>query len=167
MASEPQPLLIAADEEPDGFADALEELGTVTVTEPEVPPLGRSWSFDWGTERFRRGGRGPLEIRGVLTLVQWIDKCLRTQRNSSPIAPDGYGLDDPDRELSLPVSEINVGDLEERVRDALTFHPRIVDVVDFDLETNPDDEIALLTYTVVTDPPIEDAEVLTLRTRIT
>lgn len=165
------PDLIAPDpivDPEDGLAPlGASELPEVVVDDTPAPPLGRSWAFDFGSEQFERGrGGAPLETRGVSTLMGWIDKCLRTARGALPIHPAGYGVVDPDSIFGRPISELSAGDLENRFRDALTFHPRIADVADLTLLTDPTSSRAIAQYTIVTDPPADDASLLTVRTNL-
>ena len=142
----------------------VEELPTVVVDDAAPPPLGRTWVFDFGSEQFVRSRGVPLEVRGEQALVSWVDKCLRTARGSLPIHPPEYGLVEPDSIFGRPIDSLSAQDLEERFRDALTFHPRIADVTNLQLHTV--DDMAFVEFIIVTDPPSEDAELLTVRTNL-
>lgn len=122
------------------------------VQQEEPPPLGRSVAFDWTGGRFFRSQaqRGPLETRGIASLKEWVAKCLNTARGAHPVHPTGYGLVRADDMIGGPVGS-PPADLKDRIRDALTFHPRIEDVVDFVFDENPDDEFYGVSFTVVTD----------------
>jgi hypothetical protein len=152
----------------DGLASAVpgDDLPTVVVDEPREYPLGRAEVFDFGLGVFVEGGRGPAQTTGVQTLIGWIDKALHTQEGALPIHPPGYGLRDPYGLFGRPVMELSVGDLENDLRACLTFHPRIADVINVVLERDPDDEAAYVQYEVLLDPPVEDVELVTLRTRL-
>jgi hypothetical protein len=157
-------LFPAGPEIEDGLAPA-DDLPTIVVDDTDPPPLGRTWVFDYGADTFARGGRGPIETRGIGTLIQWIEKALRTQRGTSVLHPAGYGLVDPYVMFGRPVSELSEGEITVQLQ-ALTFHPRIVDVVHVRLLRDPSSEVAFVTYEVLTDPPTEDPALLTLKTRV-
>lgn len=158
------PLASAEEDDPnfDEEADLLDadELGLAeeSVAELEVdvgvatvPRTGRSWAFDFVTGRFvTRRGQGPLETSDDATLRGWIEKCLRTEREAHAIHRDtGFGL--PPGDLIGGGAEA-VADYEVRVRDALTVHPRITDVREFEARTDPEDpEVVWAWFTVVTD----------------
>jgi|1185.fasta_scaffold84709_2 phage baseplate assembly protein W len=150
------------DDEAERFIDSDEAPDVVVLDEPP-PPLGLSWAFSFEAHTFLRGGlSGPLETRGLATLRGWIEKCLQTERGQHPIHPPDYGLERPDI-LGEPVGDEAAADLEEAVRDALLFHPRITDVTEFevymgevDSSDDPnlivsDDEALYVSFTVVTD----------------
>lgn len=146
--------------DPDSALADLEATFAATVDPPslivvqdEPPPLGKSWAFDWPSMRFNLGNNGdsPLETRGMLTLIQWAEKCLRTARGAHPIHPPNYGLVDPKSIFGQPVAFAPIAELEARIKDALTFHPRIVDVTDFDSDFDPDDEWVAISFTIVVD----------------
>jgi hypothetical protein len=143
-----------------------EELPTVVVADAAPPPLGRSWPFDFGSEQFVRSRGVPLETRGTATLLGWIDKCLHTARGALPIHPPAYGLVDPDSIFGKPVAELSAQELEERFRDALTFHPRIADVTNMQIRTDPQSGRAWAQYLVVRDPPSEESALLTVKTSL-
>jgi hypothetical protein len=129
------------------------------------PPLGRSWLFDMGQERFALHGGRPQETRGTDTLVQWIDKFLHTQKGALPVHPPWFGLTDPYSIFGRPVGELSLADLLRDLED-MTNHPNIADVVDAQLVTNPIDDAAWLEIRVLTDPPSEDVELLTVQMRV-
>lgn len=168
-----------ADQEPDlipalppvaqeGLATVVaDDLPTVVVEDTEAPPLGRSWAFDRGLERFvRDGSLGPRQTRGVATLLVWIDKAIHTQRGALAIHPPGYGMRDPSSIFGQPVTSLSAQVIEQDLRECLTFHPRIADVTDTAIIVDPDSEAAYVEYSVLTDPPTEDAELLSIRTTL-
>jgi hypothetical protein len=126
----------------------------IVVVQEQPPPIGRSWSFDFPRQRFRDafGAHAPLTTNGVATLVQWAEKCLQTTRGAHPIHPPGYGLRDRTALIGHTVNGAPVAELESRIREALTFHPRIADIDDFayDFDTVADEYIAV-SFTLVLD----------------
>lgn len=130
--------------------DARTALPEVVVVEDTPPPVGRSWSFEFPRERFRRGrGNSPLSTHGDATLIQWAEKCLRTTRGAHPIHPPGYGLAHRNNLLGRALAGAPIAELEERIRDALTFNPKIADIRDFAYEIDPDDEGVAVAFTMV------------------
>lgn len=117
------------------------ETDDLVVSEGEAPPLGAAPAFDFSTNRWiTGGGYGPLMTREDRTLSFWIEKCLRTDRGAHPVHPDGYGMIRPFDLIGMPMDDLPLTDLFDRIRDALTFHPRIVDVTDFEADYDPDAE---------------------------
>jgi Protein of unknown function (DUF2634) len=151
----------ATDDDSRSFLDEDDQADVITVDAPP-PPLGLSWAFDFSTNTFLMGGiGGPLETRGLATLRGWIEKCLMTARGAHPIHPPDYGVEGLTDIIGDAATPEVAGGLEEVIRDALLFHPRITEVVDFaafvgehdDLDTSitPDDETLFVSFTVVTD----------------
>jgi hypothetical protein len=114
-------------------------------------PFGRSWRFDFEARRFDVGGSGhvPLVTTGIDTLAGWIEKCLMTPRGSCPIHSDEYGLEGLEELIGSDPSDSVA--LEAAVRDALTFHPRIIEVQDFEASWDEGDEVVEVSFTVILD----------------
>lgn len=125
----------------------------VIVIEEEPPPIGRSWSFNFPRQQFLTGlgGHSPLQTNGVATLVQWAEKCLRTARGAHPIHPPGYGLQNPHALIAQTIDGAPVAELEAQIREALTFHPRISDIDDFDYDFDETDEWVSIEFTMILD----------------
>lgn len=128
----------------------------IVVVRAEPPPIGRSWSFDFPRQRFRvaSGAHAPLTTNGVATLVQWAEKCLHTTRGAHPIHPPGYGLRDRNALIGQTIAGAPVAELETRVREALTFHPRITDIQDFSYDLDESDEWIAVSFTMVLDDTV-------------
>jgi hypothetical protein len=166
MASDADPTITPpAPEAEEGLTPPdADELPTVVVDPAPPPPLGRSWAFDFGSESFVRSRGVPLETRGTQTLLGWIDKCLHTERGALPIHPPEYGVVDLRSIFGRPVDQLSAQELEERFREALTFHPRIADVTDLRLVVDETAGTGHAEFAVITDPPTEDAELRSVRT---
>lgn len=125
----------------------------VILIEEEPPPIGRSWSFDFTRSMFRQSqqSHSPLTTNGVATLVQWAEKCLHTARGAHPIHPPGYGMRDPHSLIGQTIDGAPIAELEARIREALTFHPRIADIQDFAYDFDPSDEVVSVGFTMVLD----------------
>lgn len=123
----------------------------VTAERPE--PIGRSWAFDWALRRFVKpsGALGPKPTIGVETLQEWIEKVLNTARGAHPVHPANYGLVAPQGLMFGASSGEVPPDLEDRVVDALTFHPHISSVEDFAYDFDPDDEWLAVSFTIILD----------------
>lgn len=154
VPSSPEPL------DPDNALASLEadfeervDPPELLVVEEEPPPIGRSWAFDFVSGRFQSGatGKAPLATNGVATLIVWAEKCLRTVAGAHPIHPPGYGVRERSAVLGRAVAGAPVGELEQRIREALTFHPRIVDIEDFEFDFDPLDEWVNVTFSLVLD----------------
>lgn len=130
----------------------------LVVTADEQLPVGKGWAFDWGQRQFISAARqrGPRPTYGFETLSQWIEKCLRTARGAHPIHPAGYGLAATSSPLVGGNAMQTPPDLEDRVREALTFHPKIIDVTDFTYTQDPDDDALYVNFTV----ELNDSELL-------
>lgn len=131
----------------EGFDDAV----TVVATEP--PPLGRSWAFDFNESRFEVSptSRAPAETYGVQTLTTWCVKALQTAQGAHVIYPSDYGMREPNRWIGRRLTGADYAQMETDVHDALTFHPRIVNVVDFLAEQDPNQEYVEVSFTIVLD----------------
>lgn len=159
------PEAVSADVEFDRIADAIDNLplgdpDLIIEQQVEPVPLGRSPAFDFENGHFiTGGGRGPHMVRGLAGLRYWVEKCLRTARGAHPIHSGGYGLENPWDIIGQPLQSLSMGDLESRIHDALTFHPRIVDVTSFVATSDHDQEAVYLSFHVVLD----DESVLSFR----
>lgn len=125
----------------------------LVVTSQERPPLGKSWKFAFApTVGFvTNRGQGPLATFGIDTLKGWIDKCLHTARGAHPIHPPNYGVVDPFSLIGKHFDSHEQASYEDRVIEALLFHPRIAAVRDFGTSFDPDDEVLSIEMTVVLD----------------
>jgi len=122
------------------------------VEETPLPPFGKSWKFDFATSKFLKvPGRGPLRTQGIDTLRAWIEKCLFTARDAHPIYSEDYGTDDPFGWAGQPFTDEAVGDLERKVSEALTQHPRILEIEDFTTDYDPGDEELFVRFRCVID----------------
>lgn len=151
--------LFSEDELPDdadaAFATAEEGVDgadlQVTV-EPPPAPVGRSWAFDFTTKRFVMAGHSPIETRRTQTLRYWIEKCLRTPQGGVSIEPADYGFDDPTNIFGDQFDSADIATLEERVREALLFHPSITGIEEFVVEqSTEDEEVLLMSFEAVLD----------------
>lgn len=142
--------LLAATES--GLDDAA-VVDDLVVTEEDLPPIAKSWAYDFTNGVFITGnnGRGPRETRGLATLAVWIEKCLRTDRGAHPVHPAGYGMIRPFDMIGKPLDQAPLEELEPRIRDALTFHPRISDITDFVVDFDSDNEFVNVNFSVVLD----------------
>jgi hypothetical protein len=126
----------------------------LVVTAPQAVPIGRSWAYDFVEGKFITSvrARGALGTRDLATLKTWIEKALRTARGAHPVSPPGYGMLPP---TSADLVGMQVGiipaDIEDRVRDAVTFHPRIVDATDFAYAWSDDDDFLLINFSAILD----------------
>lgn len=124
----------------------------LVVAADEPPPLGRAWAFGWQDKRFLTAGSwSPLQTRGYDTLGGWIEKCLRTARGAHPVHPPGYGMPGGGPDLIGGPVGVVPADLEERIRDALTYHPRITDITNFDYDFDPNDDHLAVSFIVELD----------------
>lgn len=143
---------------PEEEAEALDDLSLqddddLVLARAPQPPFGRSWAYDFTRPGFMRpdAAHAPLETRGKETIYFWCIKALQTARGAHPVYPSDYGMDEPFGEIGRVFERTGSAGLETRVHDALTFHPRIVDVQDFSAFQDPNDDVILMSFTVVTD----------------
>lgn len=145
---------VGAAEEVDPFDTAASDDGSVeevVVTQPAPAPLAKSWAFDFNLGQFFHAGqRGPTPTFGLVTLRYWIEKCLMTERGGSLIHSESYGIEGLTELIGEPQGVLSAT-LRDRVTDALTFHPRISEVADFEITSDPDNEYVEVSFTVITD----------------
>lgn len=147
---------LSEDEEVAALDESIEDVpdeDDLVITVPALDPVGRSWAFDFQRRRFLigPGGHGPVATYGDATLKVWIEKCLNTDRGAHAIYSDDYGVDDLNDGFGGPTSQFPTGDYEQRIRDALTFHPRIVDVSGFVWDLDPADDAISVGFQVDLD----------------
>lgn len=106
-----------------------------------VRPCGPARLWDIGTERFH-----CFFAEGGL-----LHNCLRTDRGAHPVHPAGYGFVRPHPGLIGGAVGQIPADLEVRIREALTFHPRISDVSDFAYAFTDDEDFLSVGFTVALD----------------
>ena len=135
-------LLDEADSDFDGLDDPLAEDEDAELILEDAPhALGRTLVLDSNRSGFVKRGRGPMTVRGEVALREWIEKCLRTHEGAHPIHPAGYGLEEMLADyIGDSVETLDLDDFEDAVRDALTYHPAIDDIENFDFNIVDDDE---------------------------
>jgi hypothetical protein len=132
--------------------EAVDGEDLVVTIEPGPTPLGRSWAFDFTTKRFVMAGHQPIETRREQTLRYWIEKCLRTPQGGAVIEPPEYGLDAPANIFGDQFDSADVATREERIREALLFHPAITGIDGYEAAPDPEDEEVLLeSFRVILD----------------
>lgn len=116
-------------------------------------PVGRGYAFDPRVKGFIVGtsGRGILQTHGIDTLKVWILKCIHTQRGVHPIYSDDFGMDEPFAPIGGSLDDSVLGEYEEQLRSALTYHPRISGIADFAAEPTPMGDGYSVAFTVVLD----------------
>lgn len=149
-------LFESQDEDFEALNDSLEgEDEAELILDAPPHPLGRSMVIDFANGGLVRQGRSPMTVRGESNLQAWIEKCLRTHQGAHPIHPPGYGVETPIGDfLGTSIEDLDTGDLEDVVREALTFHPAIVDIENFEVginEEDPDSPFGEITFDVVRD----------------
>lgn len=118
------------------------------VTDAPPPPFGRSWAFDFQASQFVQNISGVAQTYGLISLRGWIEKCLRTDRGAHPIYSDDFGIERPFDIIGMQLADVNPDDLEQRIRDALTKHPSIVEIEQFEMLYSSDDELITVSFVV-------------------
>jgi hypothetical protein len=135
--------------------DAFADPATLAVPDQTPEPLGRAPAYDFVNHRLLPGGAGgPLMIRGAATLGQWVDKCLRTRRGENPAVDPDFGSDLLPEDLlgeGRPFDPSAVAEYIAAAERALRVHPRISDVDDMRITSDPDDDAVMLSFTVIVD----------------
>ena len=136
--------LFPGDSEPDiqDLLDAstaeIEELDAdndIEIVESDPAPIGKAWAFDFTQQRFVMDGNSPAAVRGDAAIIQWVEKCLRTQQGSSVVHPPEFGLVQPLSDyLGTVVDEDDLSSLASDIQEALVFHPAISAVEDIQIE---------------------------------
>lgn len=143
-------LELSSDDELDSALGG-EEVEESLETEATPLPYGRTWVFDFNTNRFVRYGSAPAEAWGKDALRMWCMTALHTMRGAHPILDDEFGIEDPYSLIGHPDSAENQSIWESDVRDALLQHDRILDVTDFVFEHNELADYLDVSFVIVTD----------------
>lgn len=107
----------------------------IEIAPADLPPVGRNWAFDFVEGRFVSEGKSPKTIRGDAAIEAWVEKCLRTQQGSSVVQPPEYGLAQSLTDyLGLDADEDDFAALETDIQEALTLHPQIEAVENFEVQ---------------------------------
>jgi hypothetical protein len=145
------------DEELLALEDALEDnryLPPPIEPEDDPPPIGRSWRFDFQEGRFVTGptSRGPAQTFEDETLYVWCEKALHTASEAHAIYASDYGMREANRWVGRSLTSADFAQISEDIHAALTFHPRISDVIDFEfIQDDPDEDFLEVNFTVVRD----------------
>lgn len=108
--------------------DAADDVPVAAV--PSPVPFGMTWLFDPMTRRFARAGGAPVVVTGQSALVVWATTTLCTRKGVWPIFSGDYGVEGLTEMVGKVVGPEDVSEAEDWIRDALTVHDRISDVVD-------------------------------------
>lgn len=149
-------------EAPDADFELVQQAATETTAPQalpaaEPPRVGRSYAYDFIGQRFipGNGGSQPLAVRGESTIRLNVEKALRSARGSAIVHPVDYGLEDADDLIDGAAFEAHDwASLEERITDALTALPWVVDVTDFIAAADPAQPGTVdVAFTVVYETP--------------
>jgi phage baseplate assembly protein W len=147
----------------------LQDPGAVAITQDPPPPLGRTPAFDFATRQLIPGAAGgPLMLTGDATLMQWIDKCLRTRRGENPACDPSFGCVALLQDLldGSVFDTAAAAQMEDVAREALTVHPRILDLLEWTIDYVDGDDLATVYLTInregVGGEPVADTLELTL-----
>jgi hypothetical protein len=137
----------------DSLTDANPGSLDLVISPAEPEPIGRSWKYDFTLRQYVRGhGQlGPSPTRDAEALVDWVEKCLLTARGAHPVHPPGYGLVHGSADLIGGLVGAPSSDLEVRVADAVTFHPRISGIANWTFDYDPMAEWQAYSFTLVLD----------------
>jgi hypothetical protein len=149
----PDDPIISADDDLDASLTILDEIvASDLVAADPPPPIGKSYYFDFALKRFTRAGAdSPMVTNGLDTLNQWVEKTIRTAKGAHPVYPSDYGMEDPWSIYGKHPNSADYATLEANIREALTFHPRIVDIDHFAADMDPVDEVVLVTFHYILD----------------
>jgi len=136
------------------------------VVAPQTPdPVGIAPNFNFDLKRFvPTVVSGTSFTRGTETLKARIVVALSVGRGALAIFDDDFGMEQPFDMLGLPITDPVWADLEDRVRDALTYYDEVADVTDFEIISDPlADSAVVVNFTVVqTDQSTFTIEALNL-----
>jgi hypothetical protein len=117
--------------------DQLADPASPVTQAQEPPPLGRTYVFDFVNQTLVPTiAGGPLMAYGLDALKQWIGKTLITDRAAAPVhMANDYGLDGANEFIDgTPFDAARAAELEALISDALTQHPRISAITDFEVD---------------------------------
>lgn len=150
---EDEDLISAADRVAAAEASFLDDpFGPQASSEDPPIPMGKSWAWDAGRERYVREGTAPLEVQGRDALKEWCGAALRTAQGVHPIFSDAFGIEDPDDWIGLADPADALATFEPRAADALTVHDRIEELDDLTASYDPSTGvISIEDLVIVTD----------------
>lgn len=166
-------LLPDATEPPDAdtalsLEDSLVDPNAIITTQQSPPaPLGRAPALDFAQRRFIPStAGGPLMIYGTATLGQWVEKCMRTRRGENKACDPDFGLDALFQDLidGGPYDAGAAAEFEDIVARALTVHPAIDSIADWQVTYEAGDDAAFTQLTVI--PADEGVDPLDLDVRL-
>jgi hypothetical protein len=131
--------------------DALTGARPVVLAQAPPAPLGRTPAYDFVNGRFLpRGAGGPVMLRGLDALGQWVVKCLHTDRGGALAVHPDFGLEGASDLLDGgPFDESASAELYDRVQQALLVHPRITSVEEWQVDYEAGDDFIRISFRVV------------------
>lgn len=138
-------------------ADVAAAVASVLEGPPPVPgeapeAYGMTWDFDFVAGRFRQQGIAPARAHGVASLAIWCEMAIRTARFAHSAFSDEFGMEQPENIIGhVDIGDL-VGDYEQRIREALLVHDRIVAVTDFDADYSAvEGTLTINRFAIITD----------------
>lgn len=127
--------------------EAVTPLPTATVQE-FTRPFGRGWAFDFEAGQFVKRGDSPAEVADEEQVKVWIEKALRTGKETLPIYSTRFGMNPPFsdfiRDGFTDAGQFTM--MSTAIEQALVIHDRIESVSDFTYEMN--DTLLLVSFRV-------------------
>lgn len=114
----------------------------------DLPPIGKSFLFDYSKGDFIMENGRLVELHGKDALKAWIEKILRTEADRFKVyerTDYGVGIE---RMIGLLPREIIDGELERVITEKLTEHTHIDDVQEWEFEQSGNRMI--ISFTVIT-----------------
>lgn len=132
--------------------DALVDPSLLAPDQNPPVALGRAPAIDFVQRTFLPGAAGgPLMLYGLDTLAQWVEKCLRTRRGENPACDPNFGLDRLFSDMidGSPYDESVAAEYETIVERALSVHPYIDSIDEFDISYTDGDDAVFISLTVI------------------
>lgn len=139
--------------------DTLADPDVLAADQDPPAPLGRAPAIDFVQRTFvPNTAGGPLMLYGTDTLRQWVQKCVRTRRGENPACDPDFGMDKLFTDLidGSPYDESAAAEFEGIMERALSVHPAIDSIDEWQIDYTDGDDAAFVRFLVIQTADGED-----------
>lgn len=133
-------------------AAVASSLGDPTLQADAGPrPFGASWALDGITGGLITRGNSPVSVSGLDALRSWAIIAIKSVRYAHAIFPDDFGMVDPTSGIGDVAPQDALADYEDRLRDALTQHDRIIGISQYEAIIDNATDVVIINFAIITD----------------